>query len=97
MPIVYVLLSDKTGRHYTGSSRDDNVDGRLKRHNTGLVQSTKHGRPWRVVLTQMYDTYREARKQELFLKSGVGREKLREFFNDPKHGEVPERLKGAVC
>lgn len=80
MPITYILFSQKTKKFYTGSSHENSVDDRLKRHNNGLVQSTKHGRPWKVILVEVFDTYREARKRELFYKSGVGRKQVKEFF-----------------
>ena len=73
MATVYVLYSDKSGKHYVGSSREDSSIRRLESHNKGKVRSTKYGRPWKVVIEERYETYTEARKRELFLKSGQGR------------------------
>jgi len=53
----------------------------MKAHNAGKVRSTKAYRPWKVVYAEQYDLYSEARKRELFLKSGAGRKWLKEQFN----------------
>ena len=45
---VYILYSEKRSRYYVGQTA--NIDKRLKRHNMGLVPSTKTGIPWNVVL-----------------------------------------------
>ena len=60
------------GRFYVGSSRDS-AAGRLDAHNAGKTKSTRFGRPWELLLVETFATYTEARKRELFLKSGVGR------------------------
>ncbi|KAA3623569.1 MAG: GIY-YIG nuclease family protein, partial [Flavobacterium sp.] len=46
--IVYILYSEKRSRYYVGQTA--NIDKRLKRHNLGLVPSTKAGYPWKLVL-----------------------------------------------
>jgi len=38
--------------------------------------STKNFLPFKLVLKEQYNDYREARKRELFLKSGFGRKFL---------------------
>ena len=45
---VYVLFSKTRSRYYVGQTAD--IDKRLKRHNGGLVPSTKGGIPWELVL-----------------------------------------------
>ncbi|WP_298547615.1 GIY-YIG nuclease family protein [uncultured Aquimarina sp.] len=45
---VYILYSDKSSRYYVGQTAD--IDKRLKRHNSGIVPSTKSGAPWKLVL-----------------------------------------------
>ncbi len=84
MSCVYILFSQKKNRFYTGSSRDDIVDERLKRHNAGCVTSTKSGMPWTCIHVEIHNTYTEARKRELFLKTGVGRKELNERFGSLK-------------
>ena len=75
MYTVYVLYSPSYNQVYTGQTQD--IISRLKRHNGGLVPSTKRYRPWELVHTEEYATRAEAMKREKFLKSGVGREYLR--------------------
>ena len=45
---VYILYSEKRSRYYVGQTAD--IDKRLKRHNLGVVPSTKSGAPWKLVL-----------------------------------------------
>jgi putative endonuclease len=61
------------GSHYVGSSRADDPRSRLVAHNSGKTRSTKRGRPWVLVHSEKYDSYKDAGKREIFLKSGFGR------------------------
>ena len=45
---VYILYSEKRSRYYVGQTTD--IEKRLKRHNLGVVPSTKSGTPWKLVL-----------------------------------------------
>ena len=45
---VYILFSEKSSKYYVGQTTD--IAERLKRHNSGRVNSTKYGIPWTVVL-----------------------------------------------
>jgi putative endonuclease len=76
---VYVLLSKSTGKHYTGQT--DNLQIRFNAHNTGLARYT-HGRgPWDLVYFEELPTRRLAMAREKFLKSGQGRQWLKEKLN----------------
>jgi putative endonuclease len=44
---IYVLLSDKTGKWYTGYTHD--LRKRIDEHNSGFCRSTKHGCPWKLI------------------------------------------------
>ena len=70
---VYVLrcIDQKL---YTGSTRD--LQKRLRAHDAGKVRTTKNRRPVKLIYTEEFDDYSEARKRELYLKSGAGREWL---------------------
>jgi len=76
--ITYILQSLSDGRTYVGSTND--FDRRLKQHNSGQVKSTKHRLPFKVLFTEKFKTLKEARKRELWWKSGAGRNELREYF-----------------
>ena len=77
-PTLYVLLSEKDNRTYVGST--SNFEKRLSLHNSGRVKSTKHRIPFKVLFTEEFEALKEARKRELYYKSGAGRRKLKEFF-----------------
>ena len=78
MASVYILKSLKDNRTYVGST--NNFERRLAEHNTGRVTSTKHRIPFKILFTEEFETSREAKKKELYYKSGAGRRKLKEFF-----------------
>jgi putative endonuclease len=64
---VYVLLSKQDNRLYVGQTND--LDQRLKRHESGLVPATKARRPLTCIHSEQFDTRSAAMKRELFLKS----------------------------
>lgn len=67
----YILLSSKSHLFYFGSS--NNIKERLKLHNSGQVRSTKPHLPWRLVWYAAFETEKQARDFELYLKSGSGK------------------------
>ena len=73
---VYILWSDKLQKRYIGSCED--IKLRIKQHNNGESKFTKGGTPWILIYSEERNTNSEARKRELFLKSGVGRKWLDE-------------------
>ncbi len=75
---IYVLQSLKDDRTYVGYT--DNVKRRLIQHNSGYVKSTKHRIPFKLLFTEEFETSKEAKKRELYWKSGAGRRKLKEYF-----------------
>lgn len=84
MACVYILYSESKNNFYTGSSRKNDSKVRLKSHNSGKVKSTKSGRPWTLIHIEKYFIYKEARKREIFLKSGMGRKWIKEKFGHYK-------------
>jgi len=64
---VYILKSDVTGKFYIGHT--ENIFNRLNRHNRGLVRSTKHGVPWKIIYTEDFVDKNSAYKRELQVKS----------------------------
>ena len=82
---VYVLKSDRTGKRYIGSTAD--VAARLQQHNQCKVRATKGGRPWRLVYSEQFETNAEARRREISLKSGKGREELDRILG--RRGSAP--------
>ena len=72
---TYVLQSEE-GYHYTGHAYDLNL--RLIRHRLHTTHYTKKGKNWKVVYSMEFQTRAEAMQHEKWLKSGVGREWLKE-------------------
>ena len=75
---VYVLKSLSTQRHYTGST--GNLERRLIEHNNGKTKSIKFLRPFVLIYKEEYNTRLEAIRREKFLKSGQGRQLLKEIL-----------------
>ena len=75
---VYVLKSLKDQKNYTGST--DFVLKRLKEHNAGKTESTKRRRPLELLYHESYNTREEAEQRETYLKSGKGREELKDIL-----------------
>ncbi|TJY36126.1 GIY-YIG nuclease family protein [Pontimicrobium aquaticum] len=71
MFFVYILYSSKFERFYVGMTI--NLDKRLKNHNSGSVKSTKAYLPWIIIHAESYNTRKEARQREKYLKSAAGR------------------------
>jgi len=63
---IYILYSTTTDHYYIGSSA--NPQERIQRHNAGAVYSTKKGRPWEIVYTEIFTSKTEALKRENYLK-----------------------------
>ena len=78
MFFIYVLSSEKNGYFYVGMTQD--VSLRLKQHNAGKTQSTKAYRPWVLFFSESYETRDLARKREVYLKSGVGKEYIKKIW-----------------
>ena len=75
---VYVLRSLVNKRLYTGCTND--INRRLKEHNSGQTTYTKRTRPFELIYKEIYNTRLEAGRRERFLKSGKGRELLKEIL-----------------
>jgi len=76
---IYVIKSQTNGRLYTGYT--ENLDGRLNAHNWGKVRSTKAYKPYSLVYKEEFENKTDARKREIFLKSGKGREFIKTKVN----------------
>lgn len=71
MFVVYAIESLPTGRIYIGQSQD--VDERLKLHNSRNVKSTAKDGPWLLIAIEGFDTRNSARWCEKQLKTSRGR------------------------
>jgi len=71
MHYVYVLLSKKDDKLYTGYTND--LRTRLNKHNAGKVLATKDRLPLKLLYYEMHLDEQEARDRERYLKTGWGR------------------------
>ncbi len=70
MKYSYVLLSEKDGEFYIGSTGD--LRERLQEHNKGQVHSTAYRRPVRLIYYEGCLSADDARRRERYLKTGRG-------------------------
>lgn len=91
MPFYTYVLVNEHGKTYVGQTND--LTRRLEEHNGARHSHTLHtkrrGGPWSCVYVQEYPTRAEAMKRERQLKSGGGREFIREL--------IAERAKDSGC
>lgn len=73
---TYILQSQKDKGFYYGHTQ--NLELRLKAHNSGKVRSTKARRPWKVFYFEVHETKSLAYQREMFFKSIDGYNYLRE-------------------
>lgn len=83
MYYVYILQSLKDEKFYIGSSGD--LKRRIDQHQKGMVISTRHRRPLRLVCYEAYILKKEALLREKYLKTSDGQSDL--------HKRLKESLK----
>jgi len=74
---VYALCSERDKSLYIGMTSD--VTRRVEEHNRGYNRSTKSRGPFRLIYIEGCDSRSAARQREKRLKTGSGREMLRQF------------------
>ena len=72
---VYILISKKDNKLYTGYTED--LRKRFEKHNNGFVKATKNRRPLELIYYEAYQGEEDAKRRELYLKGGNGREVLK--------------------
>ncbi|AWK04520.1 endonuclease [Flavobacterium crocinum] len=78
--VVYILYSEKFKKNYTGFT--SNLIERFKSHN--LLEKkgyTLKFRPWVVIYVEFFNSKSEAMKREKYLKTGVGREFIKNLIS----------------
>ncbi len=74
MNYTYVLLSERDGRFYTGSTTD--LRARVRSHAAGRVGSTASRAPLVLIYYEACVDLDDARRRERFLKTGKGKRYL---------------------
>jgi putative endonuclease len=76
--VVYVLVSEATGKRYIGQT--DDLDRRIAEHNdpdhNPRKFTSRNVGPWRLAYSETFPTRAEAMARERWLKSGAGRKWL---------------------
>jgi putative endonuclease len=67
MYATYVLLSDKTLRYYTDST--DDIENRLREHNSGETKSIRNGIPWKVIHIEQFEIRAASLRKEKQIKA----------------------------
>ncbi|EDY83662.1 hypothetical protein VDG1235_3289 [Verrucomicrobiia bacterium DG1235] len=75
---VYVLVSGDGKHRYVGTTQ--NLEQRLKKHNSGGVPHTSRHVPWTIETATAFRAKSKALAFEKYLKSGSGREFARRHF-----------------
>lgn len=77
---VYILFSFKDEGLYIGFT--NNLKRRLIQHAHGLVSATKARLPIKLIHYEYFISEQDAKAREEFLKSGHGREQLRQILKN---------------
>jgi putative endonuclease len=80
MYYIYAIKSKKDDRIYVGFT--ENLERRISEHNSGKTRSTKGYIPWVLVYKEICKTREDARKREVFLKSGIGKKIIKEYLQN---------------
>ncbi len=75
MHYIYILKNDKNGKLYKGCTND--LRKRVAIHNHSKVISTKNRGLWVLIYYEAFFNKTDALREEKFLKSGKGRERLK--------------------
>jgi len=79
MYIVYIISSRIRRYLYVGLTR--RWPERFLEHQKGKEKTTSPYRPFRVLGTESFQTRKEARQREKYLKSGIGKEWIKSSLN----------------
>jgi putative endonuclease len=75
MYYIYVIQSESQNWRYVGMTND--IRRRFHEHNSGFVRATRNKMPFKLVYLEKISTRIEARNREKWLKSGYGREYIK--------------------
>ena len=75
MYYVYILMSKKDGKMYTGYTKD--LQSRFDEHQKGHVSSTKNRRPLELIYYEACRNSQDATAREKYLKTGMGKRYLK--------------------
>ena len=77
---VYILYSEQDQELYAGFTRS--LSKRTKQHHDGLVKSTAHRRPLRLIFCEYYLSCKDAIRREKYFKTTKGKRALKLMLRD---------------
>ena len=80
MYYVYIIYSKKLNKKYIGYTK--NLSNRLEEHNRDKSSFTSKTSDWKLLYYEVFKSELDARREELFLKTGKGRERLKYLLED---------------
>ena len=80
MYYVYIIKSKKNDKLYKGFTND--LKRRVREHNSGKSKFTSINGPWELLYYEAFKDKVNAKREEKFLKSGKGRERIKYLFDD---------------
>ena len=80
MYFTYILQSRKDKRNYSGYTKD--LDLRVKQHQQGEAEWTKHGRPLAPIYYEACLNARDAKRREKYFKTQYGRMVIKKGLKD---------------
>lgn len=75
---VYAIKSISRNYIYVGLT--NNLERRLNEHNNGKNKTTKPYKTFELIFSELVNSREDARKREIFLKSGIGKEFLKSLL-----------------
>ncbi len=83
MQYVYILQSADDGYLYVGCTND--LQKRVRLHNSGKVESTKRRLPLTLIYYEAYRHKKDAFEREQFLKTGWGKRYIKKILHHYLH------------
>jgi len=83
MYTVYVLRSLRNGGLYVGVTKRS-AEERLQEHNAAKTEGNRNRLPYELVYTENYTSFELALRREVFLKTGKGRQVLKNVITNKK-------------
>ncbi|MFZ1279310.1 MAG: GIY-YIG nuclease family protein [Ignavibacteriaceae bacterium] len=77
--MFYVYAIKSNSRNYIYVGLTNNLERRLEEHNSGNNKTTKPYRPFKLIYSESFITRVDARIKEKVLKTGSGKEFLKNF------------------
>ncbi|MEO8233047.1 MAG: GIY-YIG nuclease family protein [Ignavibacteriota bacterium] len=78
LKVIYFVYAIKSkNRNYIYVGLTNSIERRLAEHNGGTNKTTKPYRPFSLIYSEQFETRIQAREKEKYLKSGSGKEFLK--------------------